>query len=90
MSRGIVLSTVFLATLAAIGGYILGTRHATLDESAVINAVVRAHLDTYGGRPDDCIAVPGRGQIWLRVTCNQVSYDVNRRGAIVQDTGSNT
>ncbi|MEP1537533.1 MAG: hypothetical protein ABJQ34_16290 [Paracoccaceae bacterium] len=90
MSRGIVLSTIFLSTLAAIGGYFLGTRHATLDESVVISAVVRVHLDTYGGQPSDCFAMHGRGKTWLRVTCNDVSYDVNRQGVILENIGSST
>ncbi len=90
MSRAIVMSTLFLAALAAVGGYFLGKQSVSMDESTVIHSVIRSHLETHGGQAEDCIAVPGRDAVWIRVLCGTQNYDLDHRGQVIKLDGPST
>ncbi|WP_168797726.1 hypothetical protein [Aliishimia ponticola] len=80
MPRSVRVAALALAALAAVLGGVAGLRWAPLEETDVIDAVVQHHRNRTGGDGSDCFAVPGQGDVWLRVTCGASVYHVDRRG----------
>ena len=90
MPRSVFITTACLVILAACGGYWLGVNRTSLDESAAIEAVIERHVTRTGGLASECVAVPGEGDIWIRVICGDATYDLARNGRIVEQSGPQT
>ena len=80
MPRALVLSLAILCLPAAGIGFWMGLKWQPLDETQVISRVAQAHLAEHGGRAENCLAVPGQGDVWLSVICDGVAYDVDHQG----------
>ncbi|SEM66182.1 hypothetical protein [Palleronia pelagia] len=71
MRRGPVVVVLVALAATALGlGLVLGLRAVRLDEGAVIALHAERWAEETGGRVAQCVAVPGQGRVWLRITCD--------------------
>jgi hypothetical protein len=84
---GIVISTLALTLCAGVLGFVLGRNWQQVDESTVITRVAAIYVEQTGGDARDCVGIPGRGAVWVRVTCGGRIYLVDRRGRVTEADG---
>lgn len=90
MPRSVLLTTLALVAMAAGIGFWIGLRWQPLDETQVISRIASHHVQKTGGSVEDCVAVPGQRDVWLRVTCGAHVYRVDARGRLMQPKGPST
>ncbi|WP_299725111.1 hypothetical protein [uncultured Tateyamaria sp.] len=82
MPRSVLITTSVLVVLAGMAGFWLGQRQVTLDATGIINAVAARHVAEHGGAVTDCLGWAGEGAHVFRVKCGDVTYHVDRFGAV--------
>ena len=90
MARPILVSTLALVALAAGFGVWLGQGRSAPTETQAIEMVAQAYVSQTGGQPTDCAASPGPGDVWLRVRCGELVYDIDDRGMLIEPGGPET
>jgi hypothetical protein len=90
MPRSVLLTTCVLVVVAAVLGFVAGQRWQPLDETQVINRIAAQYITETGGKATDCLAVPGKVDVWIRVTCAGRSYYVDRHGKLMPRPGPST
>ena len=79
----VAITTAALVALALVLGLWLGQSRAPLTETQAIEAVAARHVAETGGLTSDCVAVPGEGAVWLRVSCGDRVYRLDAAGALL-------
>ncbi|TRD21494.1 hypothetical protein [Palleronia caenipelagi] len=84
------LPVALLCLVAGVMGLRAGLSQEP-DASVAIARVAASYAQTHpGARPEDCVAVPGQGEVWLLVTCTQTSgaepvrYSLDANGAVIE------
>ena len=79
MRGPVLLGLAALCLTAVVFGVAAGLRVLRLDEGRVIAERAARYVAETGGDARDCVAVPGRDRVWLRVIC---TGDVRRVYAV--------
>lgn len=82
MPRAVLLTTLGLAAVAGVLGFMLGRQQVTLDSTQVIEAVAQRHVAAHGGALTDCVGLPGEGSAVFYVRCGATLYAVDSWGRI--------
>jgi len=80
MPRQVLMTTLVLTVIAALGGYLLGRGHARADLSGLVNAVAQEHARQFGGAPEACFGWIAEGEAMPRVTCGETVYRLDAFG----------
>lgn len=85
MPRSVLLTTLALSALAALGGYTLGVQHnrQVQDLSGLVNAVAEAHVAEHGGDVATCMGWVVEGEDMPRVRCGDVVYRIDATGTAI-------
>ena len=89
--RQVVVVTSVLCLVAAAMGLWMG-RASSVTETDVILAGSARYVSETGGSPDECVGVPGLGDVWIEVRCGAAgelrTYAFDDRGQLVpQEAG---
>ena len=90
MPRSVLLTTGALVALAAVLGFKAGQRWQPLDETHVISRIAQHYVSETRGQATDCVAVPGQGKVWIKITCGSRTYNVDARGHLMPRKGPST
>jgi hypothetical protein len=81
-----------LTCVASLLGLWLGTRHAQISETEVINSVVGTYVAQTGGSRSECVARPSPLEdVWMVINCGTASsstqYAVDPQGRLIAPDG---
>ena len=72
-----------LVVVTAVVAFAAGWQVRGITETEVIERMAARHV-AGGGRAADCVAVPGKGRVWIEVRCGAVVYHAGRSGRLLR------